>query len=249
MRGTREGAPLARTGEGLIPTYAGNTNILPALHGHFGAHPHVCGEHTRARASLLILGGSSPRMRGTPAATVVLIASWGLIPTYAGNTEICAVLFPLRWAHPHVCGEHGYAPLRNRRAWGSSPRMRGTPPTAYPALLIFGLIPTYAGNTRAHQNHHPQGGAHPHVCGEHFLRVYLLFLEVGSSPRMRGTLRVNSSAPLLTWAHPHVCGEHLKSTPHRLAMKGSSPRMRGTLSAAAFVSWAAGLIPTYAGNT
>ena len=73
------------------------------------------------------LEGSSPRMRGTLYRELAVFGARGIIPAYAGNTEL------LHWKHgddgdhPRVCGEHfGVEPIGGV-VKGSSPRMRGTP--------------------------------------------------------------------------------------------------------------------------
>ena len=111
----------------------------------------------------------------------------GLIPTYAGNTWVEGHFVGGVGAHPHVCGEHGLflpAPLRGT---GSSPRMRGTLPGGGHEIDNVGLIPTYAGNTSIPSFITSVTGAHPHVCGEHETCIRVAALELGSSPRMRGT--------------------------------------------------------------
>ena len=106
MRGTRGSQILANHQQGLIPTYAGNTDTAYILHSTYRAHPHVCGEHSGGHYQAQTCEGSSPRMRGTPSAWITPPGSGGLIPTYAGNTDaLPSGLDPLR-AHPHVCGEH-----------------------------------------------------------------------------------------------------------------------------------------------
>ena len=113
----------------------------------------------------------------------------GIIPAYAGNTG----------------GEgagHGHAS-------GSSPRMRGTHLVVREVVLMAGIIPAYAGNTsgmrlaHSHWRDHPRvcgehkiknatalaKGDHPRVCGEHPYRIIPIPEDMGSSPRMRGTLR------------------------------------------------------------
>ena len=79
-------------------------------------------------------------------------------------------------------------------AWlpGSSPRMRGTLRPMYAATPSGGLIPTYAGNTSLWRLGFHAMRAHPHVCGEHYVRLSRPSAARGSSPRMRGT-------HLLTW--------------------------------------------------
>ena len=148
MRGTPVELSTVQVVDGLIPTYAGNTRC-PALSAlRLGAHPHVCGEHVVLVSGTIARRGSSPRMRGTQAATKAGIALVGLIPTYAGNTRRVRLRRRCGRAHPHVCGEHVRVFMIDGDPWGSSPRMRGTPPIEGSRATVHGLIPTYAGNTR-----------------------------------------------------------------------------------------------------
>ena len=82
----------AGAGDGLIPTYAGNTILGCLVTVYSRAHPHVCGEHWDLPGVYEVGAGSSPRMRGTRALVGVRGRYMGLIPTYAGNTG---------------CAEHG----------------------------------------------------------------------------------------------------------------------------------------------
>ena len=75
-------------GRGLIPTYAGNTDLPIHPAQRLGAHPHVCGEHPRRALPNKSSQGSSPRMRGTRDRAESESQGVGLIPTYAGNTEM-----------------------------------------------------------------------------------------------------------------------------------------------------------------
>ena len=65
MRGTLGRINRLEAGNGLIPTYAGNTAGLPGPCQHQRAHPHVCGEHYSLSRRRNTASGSSPRMRGT----------------------------------------------------------------------------------------------------------------------------------------------------------------------------------------
>ena len=65
--------------------------------------------------------------------------------------------------------------------------MRGTLTEGLTANEKLGLIPTYAGNTSKQWCARRVAGAHPHVCGEHFLVLKEQNDTWGSSPRMRGT--------------------------------------------------------------
>ena len=147
MRGTLPVVPEQHSTGRLIPTYAGNTNLPKSMILCLSAHPHVCGEHVHDIGYAMFLAGSSPRMRGTPGVCHIMARSGRLIPTYAGNTLPSSFLPLSVSAHPHVCGEHwGLSSLRGCRR-GSSPRMRGTPPSLSGLWTACRLIPTYAGNT------------------------------------------------------------------------------------------------------
>ena len=131
--------------------------------------------------------GSSPRMRGTQRAPQPEPYPSGLIPTYAGNTVFAESRARFWRAHPHVCGEHGRSACMSGKVSGSSPRMRGTRRRTASVPSWGGLIPTYAGNTTRCMSRAALSGAHPHVCGEHGLRVFYDVITDDSSPRMRGT--------------------------------------------------------------
>ena len=107
------------------------------------------------------------------------------------------------------------------------------------------------------------------MCGEHYGRTWEEFLNLGSSPRVRGTLgdqktkknsrrfipacAGNTSTPSSRReqgkVHPRVCGEHGAYTPEELQEKGSSPRVRGTQSLLRLRCGCQGFIPACAGNT
>ena len=87
MRGTPNVRPLAGKGDGIIPAYAGNTLALPWLFRCLRDHPRVCGEHIFNAPARVELPGSSPRMRGTQFAVLLVAVIVGIIPAYAGNTR------------------------------------------------------------------------------------------------------------------------------------------------------------------
>ena len=152
---------------------------------------------------------------------------------------------------------------------GSSPRMRGTPLQLASHECFIGIIPAYAGNTMCATPALPSTRDHPRVCGEHQHRAPETAMELGSSPRMRGThgeqvvgdgefgiipaYAGNTSAICHSYSymrdHPRICGEHLASLGCVRGHGGSSPRMRGTLGSQVDTCHVAGIIPAYAGNT
>ena len=155
----------------IIPAYAGNT-ITPVRHTDLiRDHPRVCGEHERMRNLKTANAGSSPRMRGTPGMGSILGGEAGIIPAYAGNTELPACITMVSGDHPRVCGEHTLNALAVLVGAGSSPRMRGTPPLTVGTRPERGIIPAYAGNTKAVKKSRCNARDHPRVCGEHTKRL------------------------------------------------------------------------------
>ena len=126
MRGTRYRMVFATPVCGIIPAYAGNTK--QCFHHCFivGDHPRVCGEHAPHATRCAVPMGSSPRMRGTLATVLLSVCLAGIIPAYAGNTDVAGAEFLRHRDHPRVCGEHTAAGTANVTVKGSSPRMRGT---------------------------------------------------------------------------------------------------------------------------
>ena len=68
--------------------------------------------------------------------------------------------------------------------------MRGTPNIRPLAGKGDGIIPAYAGNTGSGQFTVGGDGDHPRVCGEHHWASLKFVGNLGSSPRMRGTLAI-----------------------------------------------------------
>ena len=90
----------------LIPACAGKTLIQAAVTFNRPAHPRVCGENEVERTSVTTALGSSPRVRGKPAACRGNPLHRGLIPACAGKTTLSIAGRRLTGAHPRVCGEN-----------------------------------------------------------------------------------------------------------------------------------------------
>ena len=88
MRGTLSGWDVEFIAKGIIPAYAGNT--VASLNGLSNPrdHPRVCGEHRQNSRPARQYRGSSPRMRGTHLFFNVRQVTVGIIPAYAGNTNV-----------------------------------------------------------------------------------------------------------------------------------------------------------------
>ena len=111
MRGTHGRHIQNRKLAGIIPAYAGNTHASVTGERAKRDHPHVCGEHACGRAHVQFVQGSSPRMRGTRVRAGLIPLGFGIIPAYAGNTQICGSMTISDGDHPRVCGEHPPRPV------------------------------------------------------------------------------------------------------------------------------------------
>ena len=89
LRGTRFEAVPQPVDDGIIPALAGNTPRSVSSPGRAGDHPRACGEHHAGLRQGPHLGGSSPRLRGTPDRLPRIDDIRGIIPALAGNTFCC----------------------------------------------------------------------------------------------------------------------------------------------------------------
>ena len=77
------------------------------------------------------------------------------------------------WAHPRWRGEHYYLICALILWAGSSPLARGTLIKIIFLMVVGGLIPAGAGNTRLACFCRPPTGAHPRWRGEHVIVILL----------------------------------------------------------------------------
>ena len=151
---------------------------------------------------------------------------------------------------------------------GSSPRVRGTAWSVSCGNEAKGIIPACAGNRIKSRGRDPLPGDHPRVCGEQGYSSNKGGSELGSSPRVRGTVPVAdalhkvggiipacagnslnlSAIAARSWDHPRVCGEQRIIQLFPKSGRGSSPRVRGTDVAVFYSQCLYGIIPACAGN-
>ena len=125
-------------------------------------------------------------MRGARGAVGDAITKERIIPAYAGSTLVASSTAMSSRDHPRVCGEHALAVRVCCPDMGSSPRMRGAHSLINNSQFDIGIIPAYAGSTRAGRHSVSSARDHPRVCGEHRETEQRKRVCVGSSPRMRG---------------------------------------------------------------
>ena len=147
VRGTLNDAGIWHLAFGIIPACAGNTGLARCRPRARRDHPRVCGEHESLIIELVVVEGSSPRVRGTPEDPREIPRFPGIIPACAGNTALSDSRRKTSRDHPRVCGEHRLGRMRRRYIRGSSPRVRGTPATVEFDTGMWGIIPACAGNT------------------------------------------------------------------------------------------------------
>ena len=171
---------------GLIPACAGKTPGFIWMSSICWAHPRVCGENGVGNCWVWCRAGSSPRVRGK-LVDFPSVSGWvRLIPACAGKTTPAARTHGKRGAHPRVCGENRELFSTVELFAGSSPRVRGKPPSVSLPVLPAGLLPACAGKTKPTFFLQHCQGAHPRVCGENFEATRREVAEKGSSPRVRG---------------------------------------------------------------
>ena len=232
-------------------------------------HPRACGEQLRIGSRASLNGGSSPRLRGTASSAEASRCQRRFIPAPAGNRSCVFVKQFSRPVHPRACGEQNPSECNPLPRTGSSPRLRGTAP--HGPFKRFGIrfIPAPAGNRIDRMTRAYLQAVHPRACGEQNAHQRASNTDVGSSPRLRGTVSfsrlrclygrfIPAPAGNRGWiprilgfpsVHPRACGEQSGTMEFPTITFGSSPRLRGT--EVRVHVWAVGIrfIPAPAGNS
>ena len=92
----------------FIPACAGNANAPCVLGAFFAVHPRVCGERINPHGFVWLLGGSSPRVRGTRDGSYPAVERWRFIPACA---HYCPGKIPGAARKVLRCLEFGVKPL------------------------------------------------------------------------------------------------------------------------------------------
>ena len=132
---------------GLIPAWAGKTELFEVGESPSRAHPRVGGENQPSRGGANHREGSSPRGRGKLVKAAAALDRSRLIPAWAGKTKhVTAPVTPTP-AHPRVGGENEIEALLDPEQQGSSPRGRGKLTVEVLVAQPVRLIPAWAGKT------------------------------------------------------------------------------------------------------
>ena len=212
-----------------------------------GDHPRIRGEHGTIVVPSGMTLGSSPHTRGALPAVRAAEGARGIIPAYAGSTDEVVRFFKAHGDHPRIRGEHPSADVKPTHALGSSPHTRGAPHEVVGHDPRLGIIPAYAGSTRAVLAVRVPRRDHPRIRGEHTSRFSIFPGFPGSSPHTRGapvggcrpgrgrgiipayagSTSHRSRILLAPGDHPRIRGEHQCATCWHPSKTGSSPHTRG----------------------
>ena len=152
---------------GIIPAYAGSTTTSSPRECMSSDHPRIRGEHAIYGEAVHYCPGSSPHTRGALRAAVGAVPVEGIIPAYAGSTELLTAKKLNDTDHPRIRGEHAdelHVPVLER---GSSPHTRGARRKPIRGCLRVRIIPAYAGSTRRRRPPASWFWDHPRIRGEH----------------------------------------------------------------------------------
>ena len=105
LRGTVENLQNVFASNRFIPAPAGNRRQAGATGSPAAVHPRACGEQFSSRPWARIDAGSSPRLRGTAAASRFAVYGVRFIPAPAGNSQPADRINSLQPVHPRACGE------------------------------------------------------------------------------------------------------------------------------------------------
>ena len=206
VRGTADERAEQAAQMGIIPACAGNRRgsyLFPLLPWD---HPRVCGEQQQGKKGTSREPGSSPRVRGTERSAIVSPLELRIIPACAGNSMLGMRSHSPQRDHPRVCGEQEEQDFPQTVAGGSSPRVRGTVPSPACPPRCTGIIPACAGNRRCRLRAPCCPRDHPRVCGEQSTWMAAKSEELGSSPRVRGTVTTAVTIMLMTGIIPACAG-------------------------------------------
>ncbi len=191
----------------FIPAGAGNRERPSQGPNTQQVHPRGCGEQSIAATIWAMVGGSSPRVRGTVCTEArnplaagssprVRGTEQAFIPAGHGDRFIPAGAGNRCWAvpcsggppvHPRGCGEQMGVGRAKRGRSGSSPRVRGTGREGHGQRISGRFIPAGAGNSSRSRGPLKRPAVHPRGCGEQSQGARAAAQADGSSPRVRGT--------------------------------------------------------------
>ena len=186
VRGAVAGAVAEGPGDGIIPACAGSSSLRHPAQSAAWDHPRACGEQPMFAFGCSVQSGSSPRVRGAGVDGVAHVLVCGIIPARAGSSALPFGDYMLEGDHPRACGEQTPRVELVDGWMGSSPRVRGAGCESRSDDYQCGIIPARAGSRCLQPCFFSLSRDHPRACGEQTPAPIWRFLNVGSSPRVRG---------------------------------------------------------------
>ncbi len=186
VRGNHSSWDIFSVSGGSIPACAGEPPPVPPMLALTQVYPRVCGGTDGTVQGLQPLDGLSPRVRGNPTKSPVIVTSPRSIPACAGEPQIVVPHLVAVQVYPRVCGGTPRSLKASQTASGLSPRVRGNPSRQASTSRSWRSIPACAGEpTRAVT---PSGmrTVYPRVCGGTPGRANRPGSTIGLSPRVRG---------------------------------------------------------------
>ena len=213
--------------------------------------------------------GSSPRVRGKLWVDVFGAFCCRIIPARAEQTHSRQPSSRRLSDHPRACGANSLSKTCMFPLSGSSPRVRGKLAYARRRRRPVRIIPARAGQTRPPHTDWLSRPDHPRACGANYLTALIVFIAIGSSPRVRGKPRglaagqrggriIPARAGQTVWGgqrgasradHPRACGANSSASAVTVTLPGSSPRVRGKQRASRQPDEHVRIIPARAGQT
>ena len=153
----------------IIPARAGPTPLMRPASMRSTDHPRSCGANLVVASPLLLVGGSSPLVRGQRRIQRHRRHPDRIIPARAGPTYrlLCMKSFPTD--HPRSCGANTKTIVPPDYVTGSSPLVRGQPPTTGSVKAGDRIIPARAGPTDNRRTSSRDITDHPRSCGANSL--------------------------------------------------------------------------------
>ena len=175
--------------EGSIPACAGEPSTLQGQSNGNTVYPRVCGGTSASCQCSPTEQGLSPRVRGNPPNVVVRCLLIRSIPACAGEPHAALSNEIGGWVYPRVCGGTLLGDSAIDGCRGLSPRVRGNPYAAPPALGEVGSIPACAGEPSGRVKNRSSPTVYPRVCGGTGFFNIAWHGYPGLSPRVRGNHR------------------------------------------------------------
>ncbi len=231
-------------------------------------YPRVCGG---AGSTYLRRGnreGLSPRVRGSLDDIASGRICWGSIPACAGEPRNPGHVQGGVRVYPRVCGGATHAAHTRCYTRGLSPRVRGSRDSGVYQRSKVGSIPACAGEPASAMRRRAPSRVYPRVCGGARTYHQMSPLQLGLSPRVRGSLHQGCTTPTDNGSipacagepaqphptarsprvYPRVCGGALVDSISDISSLGLSPRVRGSPPPQARHPLNIGSIPACAGE-